>query len=145
MNLYKIHTNPSSLVHSENAESTIPEVFVKDVGSLVPKFPAEMTESQLKSVSRHAGLALAYAAEFIKGRWPEAEPFIMKDPVYACDYAYDVLKKRWPEAEPFIMKSPLDAYVYARDVIQDRWPEAEPIIKKNARAWEDYCQAFGIP
>ena len=38
------------------------------------------------------------------GRWPEAEPYIMKDET-AYDYAKYILKRRWPEAEPLIRQS----------------------------------------
>ena len=54
------------------------------------------------------GIALAlyhYAAYVIKGRWPEAEPYIKKDPLWAFNYASRVIKGRWPEAEPYIKKN----------------------------------------
>ena len=40
----------------------------------------------------------------MKGRWLEAEPYIMKNPQYAYNYAINVLKRRWLEAEPFIFQ-----------------------------------------
>jgi hypothetical protein len=70
-----------------------------------------------------------YATEIIGGRWPEAEPVIMTRPMSAVAYASDVIKGRWPEAEPVIMAHPMSAVAYARDVIKGRWPEAEPTIK----------------
>lgn len=70
-----------------------------------------------------------YATEIIGGRWPEAEPVIMAHPMSAVAYASDVIKGRWPEAEPVIMAYPMSAVAYARDVIKGRWPEAEPTIK----------------
>ena len=42
---------------------------------------------------------MQYAADVIKGRWPEAESNIMKNPYAAVEYARDVIKGRWPEAE----------------------------------------------
>jgi predicted Zn-dependent protease len=53
-----------------------------------------------------------YAIEIIKGRWPEAEPNIVKDPQWACFYASHMIKGRWPEAEPYIMKDPFWAENY---------------------------------
>ena len=85
-----------------------------------------------------------YARDVIQGRWPEAEPIIMKDPKCACWYACFVIKGRWPEAEPTIMEGPHCARWYARDVIKGRWPEAEPIIMGNTYGWSDYCEHFGI-
>ena len=73
-----------------------------------------------------------YARDVIKGRWPEAEPYIMKDPHIAYLYANDLMEgKRWPEAEPYIMKDPSIASNYATNVIKGRWPEAEPYIMKH--------------
>ena len=88
--------------------------------------------------------ALAYAKEFMEGkRWREAEPYIMKDPYYAYVYAKDVMKgERWPEAEPYIMKVKDQeiALDYARDVIKGRWPEAEPYIVKNSYVAQLYAR-----
>jgi len=76
-------------------------------------------------------------------RWPEAEPYIMKDPRYAFFYTLDAINKgknlgkRWPEAEPSIKTSPEYACKYAVYVINKekglgiRWPEAEPSIKTS--------------
>ena len=71
-----------------------------------------------------------YARSVIKGRWPEAEPYILRSPSAAYGYAKDVIKGRWPEAESYIMKDPESAYMYAVEVIKGRWPEAEPLIIK---------------
>ena len=83
-------------------------------------------------IMKHPITAYLYARDVMKGRWPEAEPYIMTDPYAAYLYANDVMEgKRWPEAEPYIMKYPTSAYPYARDVIKGRWPEAEPYIMKH--------------
>lgn len=50
--------------------------------------------------------AYLYARDVVKGRWPEAEPSIVKDLQWAFPYARDVIQGRWPEAEPTILKSP---------------------------------------
>ena len=55
-------------------------------------------------------LCFEYARDIIKGRWPEAEPAIMKDPKWAYYYALNVIGGRWREAEPEIMKDPEAAY-----------------------------------
>ena len=66
----------------------------------------------------------------------------MQDPQHACAYAYQVIKGRWPEAEPYIMKDPLHAYEYAKYVIKDRWPEAEPYIMKDPEVANLYSSAM---
>ena len=60
--------------------------------------------------------AYHYAKYVIKGKWPEAEPVIMKSAYWACLYAIDVIKGRWPEAEPIIMKDAKWACLYAQEV-----------------------------
>ena len=86
--------------------------------------------------------AFLYALDTMKGRWPEAEPKIMKDPISAITYAFQIIKGRWPEAEPFIMKDPLLAVFYAKNIIKDRWPEAEPYIIQDHDQAFDYAQEF---
>ena len=51
-------------------------------------------------------MAYMYARDVIKGRWPEAEPYIMKDAMISFYYAKRVIKGRWPEAEYIIGDSP---------------------------------------
>ena len=84
--------------------------------------------------------AMNYAINVMKKRWPEAEPYIMKDPKSANEYTTHVLKKRWPEAEPYIMKDPTSAADYAFHFFrQDGWPEAEPYIMKDPTSAADYA------
>jgi len=82
--------------------------------------------------------AVHYARDVIKGRWPEAEPFIKQNPLEAYQYAEEVIKGRWPEAEHIIVTHPFSAYMYATQVLKDRWTEAEPIIKEDLLYWHDY-------
>ena len=72
-----------------------------------------------------------YAAEVIKGPWPEAEPVIRRNSHYACLYAVNILRARWPEAEKVIVKNPLDAYRYALNLVGE-WPAGEEAIAKDA-------------
>src|SRR5574337_960408 len=92
--------------------------------------------------SKKSWSMLWWAVYVIGGRWPEAEPHIMKDPQYAYAYANDIIHDRWPEAEPHIMKNPYNAYLYAKDVIKNKWPEAEPYIMKDPQY--AYAYANGI-
>jgi hypothetical protein len=72
------------------------------------------------------------------------EHLITKSPKYARLYALMVIKGRWPEAEPYIMQNAADTLWYAKDVIKGRWPEAEQVIKKDGYWWDEYCREFGI-
>lgn len=71
-----------------------------------------------------------YAEHTIKGRWPEAEPYIMQDAESAVDYARNVVHGRWPEAEKSILADghPSDLVNYALVAGMTRWEAAEPII-----------------
>jgi len=48
------------------------------------------------------------------------KPIIMKNPSWACSHAIHVIRRRWPEAEPYIIKNSFNAYLYAKDVIKGR-------------------------
>jgi len=92
------------------------------------------------AIMQNPGKAYHYAKDVIKGRWPEAEPYIIQGAKSMSDsigisilvgYARDVIGERWPEAEPVIRQNPEYAYQYARKVIGGRWPEAEPYIRQD--------------
>jgi hypothetical protein len=102
----------------------ISNYLVEDPGmlSLIPK--PEINENSTDIIYN-------YAYKVLRDRWPEAEPYIAKNPAVAYRYARDVIDGEWPEAEPYIMKEPALAYGYAKDIIDDRWPEAEPYIMKE--------------
>ena len=122
----------------------------------------KVLEPEIGPIIRYPRLAIDYASSVIGGRWPEAEPMIIKDSlagsadthefnpeVARCrladdnsiiNYVMKVIRGRWLEAEPTIMKDPYLAYDYARDVIKGRWPEAEPTIMKNPYLAHDYCK-----
>ena len=93
---------------------------------------------------RNLRYAYQYSANIINRRWPEAEPYIMKDPKWAYYYAYNLIIGKWIEAEPYIMKSPEYAYYYAFNVSKRRWPEAEPYMKKNNFMWTTYKNKFNL-
>ena len=77
------------------------------------------------------GLAYHYARAVLKGRWPEAEEAIAKDPRAAYEYANHVIKGRWPEAESVIATDPFSAHRYAKYVLKGRFPEGEATIAKD--------------
>jgi hypothetical protein len=72
-----------------------------------------------------------YAKEVIKGRWTEAEPYLLNDKwgglTEALYYARDVLRQRWPELEKRIvqLKNGWAATQYAVHIMKSRWPEME--------------------
>ena len=74
---------------------------------------------------------LAGFCAFMGSRWPEAEPYIAKDPQWACYYARNILQERFPEAEPCIAQDPKLVYIYIQDVLKRHWPEAEQYVAKD--------------
>ena len=98
--------------------------------------------------------AYKYARDIIKGRWKEAEKYIMEDPSWACSYAKKVINMgkqpeeemiRWKEAEKYIMEDPSWAFFYAKDVIKGRWKEAEPIIMEDLESAYMYAKYVIVP
>ena len=79
---------------------------------------------------KHVGYILKYCIN-VKGRWPEAEPIIMRDAANAFLYAKEIIGGRWKEAEPYIFKSLDDVDKYILEFIGTRMPDAEPIIMRN--------------
>lgn len=78
--------------------------------------------------------ATEYSRVILKGRWPEAEATILKDPKAIERYAtYHFQGERWPEAEPHLLKSTAVALDYAKRSFRDgeRWPELEEAILNN--------------
>ena len=58
---------------------------------------------------------------------------------WAYYYARDVIKGRWPEGEEAIKRDPFWATNYAMYVIRGKWPEGEKTIKKDPWWWRFYC------
>lgn len=113
--------------------------------------------SHTNIIKKFPELAYLYARAFIRGRFIEAEPYMMKDPFRAYMYAKFVLSQdaewtaeenhkggRWPEAEPYIMKDIEISLYYAEGVIGGRFIDAEPIIRQNEYWWDKYKSEFGI-
>jgi hypothetical protein len=81
-----------------------------------------------------------YAADVIRGEWPEAEGILLKHPGYAFEYAQVAIRRRWPEAESladydgeevsYHMLGSLISYG-ERFRRGERWPEAERVLIHN--------------
>jgi len=89
-----------------------------------------------------AFMAEFYARKVLKTRWPDAEPYILKDASGAEFYAETVINGPWPEAEHVIILSPSTATYYSINCLKNRWPAAEQIIKQNKLSWNRYCRNF---
>jgi len=60
-------------------------------------------------------------------RLPEIEDIVLTDSWFSCCYARDIIKGRWIEAEDFIMNNharpPYYCYFYAVDIIKGKLPQ----------------------
>lgn len=78
-----------------------------------------------------------YAKEVIKGRWIEAEEYLLNDKwkgfSEALYYVRDVLRQRWPEFEQKIIQNQNGwiASQYAVLIMKTRWQEMEPFILED--------------
>lgn len=137
INFFRFHRNPESLDNHKIAQYI--DAIIQYEFDCGP-------EIAMPIIKRHAGYASHYAITYLKGRWIEAEPFIMKDPYCAHNYARLVIKDRWIEAEPYIIKEYKAMIYYAQDVIKGRWYEAEEIIKNTGSYWDWkwYCNCLNI-
>ena len=101
------------------------------------------TKERLQKIKKDPFDILNFCRYTLNGeRWPGAEPFILKnkDPFWALMYARDIIQGRWPQAEPLIMKDSYLASRYAIEIIKEPWPEAERFIKRDAAAWSIYSK-----
>lgn len=114
-------------------------------------------------------LSVQYAEEILakdpkwphkSGRWPEAEPSILKFARDSYEYANKILANdpdwtkekghengRWPEAEVVLLKDKDSTWAkaYAQKVLKHRWPELEPKLKKEGgMPWIMYANQFNI-
>jgi hypothetical protein len=104
----------------------------------------------LELIKQSPGWAFEYADRIVKGRWPEAEPYILNaarnyvsdELGWAIFYADHIVGGRWPELELLIKEKldPIWFYEYARWVIKGRWPEVEQHIKKDLGIWQIYIK-----
>lgn len=86
MNLYEFHSEPTQLDGFDNSRNN-PYVFVERWQSLrFPKFPKDLSPKQISSIAKVPEFAFYYAKDVVKGRWLEAEPYIMKHPNWWYSY-----------------------------------------------------------
>lgn len=100
-------------------------------------------KSRLEAIKTDAEKAFIYSIDKKHDRWPEAEPYILKDPDVAIKYANELMPgERWPQLEKIVINDAHLAYRYALFNIDGRWPEAEPTIMKDAAS--AYYYAYNV-
>ena len=80
-----------------------------------------------------------YAKNAIKGRWPEAEQYILKDLYGINRYLFQIIDGPWPEAEDMISQHAPSAYKYAKYFLKKRFPKGEPAILEDPYCAMNYA------
>jgi len=107
-----------------------------------PEQLRQYANTHFGDIHEKARRAFMYAKDVIKGRWPEGEATILRDPSTSLRYAREIIQGRWPEAESIIATDRGASVAYARDVIKGRWPELEAAIEANPRYAERYADSM---
>jgi hypothetical protein len=134
MNLYQLHSAPTSIYGHDKAHETVPELIWK-------KYEGNPDQDeQLKRyediLAKDPGYAYKYAFLILKKPFPKGEKAIATSPEYAFNYALHVLKGPFKAGEPAISKDAYYAVWYAVDVLKKRFPMAEDLI------YDDYDLAI---
>lgn len=135
MNLYKLHKDPKSLDHHEDAHDAIVHLFwdkFKDN-------PAELKKRE-KAISQSAKYSWWYA-EKIHGRFKLGEPAIAKDPHFSYSYARHILEAPFELGEPSIATDGVTAYLYATNILGCRFKLGEKSIQEGPY-WNRYKEQF---
>jgi hypothetical protein len=130
VNLYKLHTNPESLLGYEEA--------MKDPD--IAWGTHENNHDKLRELenlwTKSAEYSYYYARDVLKNRFPKGEDIIATDAHWSYEYAEYVLKplgvRGFPQGEDAIATDALSSYLYAKDVLKDRFPQGEDAIATNA-------------
>lgn len=124
MNLFKLHTSPTSLDLFEPAHQVIPSLFWDKYVNQ----PDEIA-SRLHLIARSPQYALKYAVEILKGPFQEGEPAIATDATSAYTYSREILgNERFKLGEKAIASESGIAYLYAKNIIKGAFPEGEAAI-----------------
>lgn len=73
---------------------------------------------------------------------------LQASPEQLAAYAVQFVRRRWPEAEQFILRDAYASFYYAWLVLRAPWPEAEPVFRNDPRAWlmcNDYIHKHRRP
>lgn len=126
INFYKLYNKPKQLLF----HSVYYHLLSKLVRCGMGMISKDEYPNCMNIIRREPYYAYQYARDVLKGRWVEAEPYIMKDRIAAHDYAKYVIGGRWLEYEPELINTnnAYSCYMYAKEVIKGPWPEAEPVI-----------------
>jgi lambda repressor-like predicted transcriptional regulator len=131
MNLYKLHDNPESLKHHDEAHESVPSLFWEKY----KKDPAELKKRE-DPIAKDPKYAYMYAKDVLHGPFHKGENAIAKNSVCAYLYAKHVLKGSFPKGEDTIAKDDYYAYYYAKNVLKGPFSKGEKTILNSEYADE---------
>ena len=103
-------------------------------------------EKWVDIIKHEPDTAVTYCRTILNGaRWPEAEPYIMKDPDHAMEYANDIIKGRWPEAEPYmaLCRDEVNIFDYIKYLMHGkRWPALEKQMLSHERRYKSWIMFY---
>lgn len=115
INFYKILANPSKLFYHD-----------------------EYSELLTALSYRHQ----YHQSEYNLNDFTSIRHIIKRSPGFAYYHALDKIKGRFREAEPYIISDVVVATFYAIHIMKERWVDAEPNIQTNDRMWDRYTAEF---
>lgn len=127
MNLYSQHDNPESLHRHDDADKTVPELFMQKY-----RFKLAELEKREEAILKHPKAASHYACYILRHRWNKGEAIISTDARSSYLYAKDCIHGAFHEGEATIAKSAKWSYEYAYEVIQGAFKKGEAAIAKDA-------------
>ena len=125
MDLYHLHDKPHTLKHHDTAHDHVPKLILGRYGNN----KAALKEREHK-IAKDPKAAVEYAVNILMGRFPEAEPYILKNAKAAERYAR-LVRGKWPEAEDIIATDSWASYSYAVSVLKAPFPKGEDAILKD--------------
>ena len=145
MNLYQLHSAPTSIHGHDKAHETVPElIWTKYYDH--PNEGAHLKEYE-DVLAKDPEYAYKYAFLVLKKPFPKGEKAIATSPEYSFHYAYHVLKGPFKTGEHAIATDAYFAVWYAVDVLKGRFPMAEDVIYDDhdlAVEYNDMLKKQGI-
>jgi len=155
MNLYKLHSKPKVLLHSDKIDEIPQLAWAKLTNSGNIRNRNKYTQALAKSLEptflKDPGITMKYLNNFIfqrkkfnqdtkPQRYKPAEPILLTSPKQALAYAKKYIRGPWPEAEDIIATDAKAAEGYAYNVLRERWPKGEAAILTNMDVIIEYAE-----
>ena len=137
MNLYKLHSDPTSLEHYEDANEYVPKLVWERTKNLTNI----LRNPYVAIYAKDPKVALDYAMTINKP-FPRGEDAIAETAETAYEYARHVLHTEFSKGEDAIAANSKYAFLYCKLILEKPWPKGEDAIAKDAEY--AYKYALGV-